>query len=131
MNEAHVKAMAHKIEMHAEAIRLRMQALQSHSLEEMPENVIGVNFQDVIYYCEAMQRLVNEILPDLLPPPSSEPEKCEVCEKPDGPFIKVEVSEDGDRQHWLSVCSDDCLRQVIIRWQQIGEIIRPDELGHP
>jgi hypothetical protein len=52
------------------------------------------------------------------------PEKCEVCEKEEGPFIKVEVSEEEIEPRWLLVCSDECLEKVILRWQQIGEIIR-------
>jgi hypothetical protein len=125
--EIHVKERAHTIEMHAEAIKLRMQALQRNSLAGMPTDVIGVNFQDVLYYCEAMQKVVNSMLAGLLPADSeeNEPEKCEVCDKVDVPFIKVEASEDESGPHWLLVCSDECLEKVVLRWQQIGEIIRP------
>lgn len=51
---------------------------------------------------------------------------CEVCQEENGPFILVEVSEEESPPQWLKVCSDECLEQVILRWQQIGEIIHPD-----
>lgn len=123
--EAHVKAMARKIEGYAQAINQRMQALQRNSLADMPTNVIGVNFQEVTDYCESMRRIVNEELPRLLPP--DEPQHCEVCENQTGPFIRVEVSEDGERYHWLNACSDECLHQVTLRWKQTTEIIRPGD----
>ncbi len=62
---------------------------------------------------------------DALITTSTEPEKCEVCEKTDGPFIRVEVSDDGEKYQWLLACSDECLHQIILRWKQTGEIIRP------
>lgn len=123
MDTHYIKAAAHKIEMHAESIKLRMQAIQHGSLENEEPNVIGVNFQDVLYYCEAMQRVVNEVLPGLLP--SHAAPECEVCKKPEGPFIRVEVSEDGERYQWVNACSDACLRQITLRWKQTAEIIYP------
>jgi hypothetical protein len=57
--------------------------------------------------------------------PDTKQEKCEVCEKTDGPFIRVEVSNDGDEYKWLLACGDNCLHQIALRWKQIGEIIRP------
>lgn len=57
---------------------------------------------------------------------NTEPVQCEVCEKTDGPFIRVEVSEDGEHYHWLNVCSDECLRQVTLRWKQTAETTLQD-----
>jgi Domain of unknown function (DUF3846) len=54
-----------------------------------------------------------------------QPEQCEVCEKTEGPFIKVEVSDGESDPQWLAVCGEACLQQVILRWKQIGEIVRP------
>lgn len=51
--ETHIKAMARKIEMHAETIKSRMQALQSNDLADMPVSLIEANFQDVPFYCES------------------------------------------------------------------------------
>lgn len=58
----------------------------------------------------------------------TEPEICEVCQKQDGPFIRVEVSDNGVHYTWLSVCSDECLHRVTLRWKQIAEVIRPAQL---
>lgn len=63
--ESHVKSMAHKIEMHAEAIKLRMQAIQRNNLDDMPTELIEANFADTMYYCEAIQRVYAEMLPNL------------------------------------------------------------------
>ena len=52
------------------------------------------------------------------------PKQCEVCQKTEGPFIQVEVSDGETNPQWLAVCSEECLQQVILRWTQIGEIVR-------
>ncbi len=68
MNEAqesHVKAMAHKIELQAELIALRMKALQRNSLVSMPVDFIAINFQDVTYYADEMKSVVTEMLPTM------------------------------------------------------------------
>lgn len=57
---------------------------------------------------------------------TEQPEECEVCEKAEGPFINVEVSDGETDPEWLAVCGDECLQQVISRWKQIGEIVRPE-----
>jgi hypothetical protein len=52
--------------------------------------------------------------------------KCAVCEKAEGPFISVEVSDGEDAStQWLAVCGDECLQRVIQSWKQICEIVRP------
>lgn len=63
--ETHVKAMARKIEMHAESIKLRMQAIQHNSLADMPVDLIKANFSDSLYYSEAIQRVYADMLPQL------------------------------------------------------------------
>lgn len=67
MNEERVKSIAHKIEMTADSIKLRMQALQRNSLADMEDAFIAVNFQDVNYYCEAIQRILADDLPKVHP----------------------------------------------------------------
>lgn len=52
--------------------------------------------------------------------------ECEVCQKPEGPFILVEVSDDEGPARWLAVCGEDCLQRVIVAWKQILEIVRPE-----
>lgn len=56
--------------------------------------------------------------------------QCVVCEKEETgvPFIWVEVSQDEMHYEWLAVCGENCLQQVILRWKQISEIVRPDEI---
>lgn len=63
--ERHVKAMARKIESHAHAIVLRMQALQRNSLADMPVELVTLNFQEVPELCENMQRVLDDMLPEL------------------------------------------------------------------
>lgn len=52
-------------------------------------------------------------------------EQCEVCEKINVPFTRVEVSQDGVHYTWLIICGDKCLQQIIRRWKQIAEILLP------
>jgi hypothetical protein len=63
--EIHVQAMAHKIEGHAQAIVLRMQALQRNSLADMPIELIQANFADSLYYAEVIGKVYAEMLPQL------------------------------------------------------------------
>lgn len=63
--ERHVKAMARKIETHAQAIVLRMQALQRNSLADMPLEYTEANFAEVPQFCENMQRVLDDMLPEL------------------------------------------------------------------
>ncbi len=61
--ETHVKSMASKIEMHADAIKRRMQALQRNSLLDMPTELTEMNFREVTSSCEAMQHVLDDMLP--------------------------------------------------------------------
>src|SRR5436305_1793129 len=60
--------------------------------------------------------------------PTEQTTQCEVCQKTEGPFIQVEVSDGESPPQWLAVCGDVCLQQVILRWKHISEIIKPEEV---
>lgn len=88
--ETHVKAMARKIETHAEAIVLRMQAIQRNSLADMPVDLITANFKEVTHYCVAMHNVLSDMLPSLPPAPGGaadpgaevgKPYVCSECSK--------------------------------------------------
>jgi hypothetical protein len=59
----HLKAMACKMEAHAEAIKQRMQALQRNNLFSMPIDLIPANFEDTFYYAEAIQKVYADMMP--------------------------------------------------------------------
>jgi hypothetical protein len=61
----HVKAMARKMRMHAEAIAARMKALEENDLSDMPVDLVEMNFDDSLYYQAAIRQVYDDMLPKL------------------------------------------------------------------
>lgn len=61
--ERQVKAIAHTIDEHLLYISQSMQALQEHSLTDLPESLVGLQFRLVTEGCAYMQRALDEMLP--------------------------------------------------------------------
>lgn len=109
----HLKAMARKMEAHAEAIKQGMQALQRNNLFPMSIDDIPANFEDAFYYAEAIQK----VYADMMPRMDELAQSTEVAW-----WIYYEKAGPSERERYIDVLDADTMEQALQRASNLHKI---------
>lgn len=109
----HLKAMARRMEAHAEAIKQCMQALQRNNLFSMPIDLIPANFEDTFENAEAIQKVYAEMMPRM----DELAQSTEIAW-----WIYYEKAGPSEQERYIGVLDANTLEQARHRASELYEI---------